>query len=104
MYVYIYIYTYIYICIYIDTYTYIYIYIPINIHVGGKTVDFHAEGCVQICIEHYNTRYFSFHDRLVMIMHDISRSFIFPLVMSVLHWVCVFIRETIQRVDFITHM
>jgi hypothetical protein len=40
----------------------------------------------------------------VMIMHYIFRSFIFPVVMSVLDWVCVFIRETIQRVDFVTHM
>jgi hypothetical protein len=40
----------------------------------------------------------------VIIMHYISRSFIFPVVMSVLDWVCVFIRETIQRVDFATHM
>jgi hypothetical protein len=29
---------------------------------------------------------------------------IFPVVMSVLDWVCVFIREMIQRVDFVTHM
>jgi hypothetical protein len=34
----------------------------------------------------------------------ISKYFIFPVVMSSLDWVCVFIRETIQRVDFVTHM
>jgi hypothetical protein len=39
-----------------------------------------------------------------MIMHYISGSFIFPVVMSVLDWVCLFIRETIQRVNFVTHM
>jgi amidophosphoribosyltransferase len=32
------------------------------------------------------------------------RSFIFPVVMSILDYVCVFKRETIQRVDFVTHM
>jgi hypothetical protein len=37
-------------------------------------------------------------------MHFISRSFIFPAVMSLLDWVCVFLRETIQTVDFVTHM
>jgi hypothetical protein len=110
IYRYLYIYVYIYICIfeyviYVFMYTHIYIYIYIytyidthvfiHINVGGKAVDFHAEGCVQICIEHYNTRYFSVHDRRVMIMHYISRSFIVPVVMSVLDWVCVFIRETI---------
>jgi serine/threonine protein kinase len=40
----------------------------------------------------------------VMMMHYISRSFIFPVVMSVLDWLCVFIREMIQIVDFVTHM
>jgi hypothetical protein len=30
--------------------------------------------------------------------------FIFPVIMSVLDWACVFIRETIQRVDFVTHV
>jgi hypothetical protein len=49
-------------------------------------------------------RYFSLHDRRVMIMHYVSRSFIFPVVMSVLDWVCVFIRKTIERVDFVPHM
>jgi hypothetical protein len=39
-----------------------------------------------------------------MIMHYISRSINIPLVMSILDWVCVFIRETIQREDFVTHM
>jgi hypothetical protein len=39
-----------------------------------------------------------------MIMHYISRSFIFPIVMSILDWVCLFIREIIQRVDFVTQM
>jgi hypothetical protein len=28
----------------------------------------------------------------------------FPVVMSVLDWVCVFIRETIQIIDFVTHL
>jgi hypothetical protein len=42
--------------------------------------------------------------RRVMIMHYISRSFVFPVIMSVLDWVCVFIREAIQRVDFVTQM
>jgi hypothetical protein len=37
-------------------------------------------------------------------MHCISGSFIFPVVMSVLDCVCVFVRESIQRVDFVTHM
>jgi hypothetical protein len=34
----------------------------------------------------------------------ISRSFIFPVVMSVLDWICMFILGTIHRVDFVTHM
>jgi hypothetical protein len=39
-----------------------------------------------------------------MIMHNIYRFFSIPVVMSFLDWVCVFIRETIQRVDFVTHI
>jgi signal transduction histidine kinase len=34
----------------------------------------------------------------------ISRSFVSRVIMSVLDWIYVFIRETIQRVDFVTHM
>jgi hypothetical protein len=40
----------------------------------------------------------------IAIMHYISRSFIFPVAMSVLDWVCVFVRETIQRGDFVIPM
>jgi hypothetical protein len=40
----------------------------------------------------------------VRIMHCISRSFNSPVFVHVLDWVCVFIRETIQRVDFVIHM
>jgi hypothetical protein len=58
--------------------------------------EFQGEGVQELLLEHV--------DGLQESVIEGSRSFIFPVVMFILDWVYVFIRETIQRVDFVTHM